>query len=120
MIYKTPTPYVPKTGFFEPIENRGLSICVDGIKYNGLFIDKKIELDGQKYISHSLFLQTNNPIVNEPLKTLKQIIDEGKKFKILPHFKLISIQNVFSEYNYIGNKEQCRQFIANRLKTISI
>lgn len=120
MIYKTPTPYVPKTGFFEPIENRGLSIYVDGIKYNGQFIDKKIELDGQKYINHSLFLQTNNPIVNEPLKTLKQIIDEGKKFKILPHFKLISIKNVFSEYNYIGNKEQCRQFIANRLKTISI
>lgn len=115
LIYKTPTPYVPETGFFEPIEKRPLSINVDGFQYSGTVVNRMVETPWGCHKIHNLILETNSPMVAKPITTIRQVIETGREFRVLPHFKPISIRHAFSSYGYIGGKEKCRQFIVREL-----
>lgn len=115
LIYKTPTPYIPQTGFFEPVEKRPFSVMVDGILYDGTFVNRGIDTPWGYRKSHNMILETKNPMIAAPITTIKQVMEESRNLRILPYFKPISIKHAFSSYGYIGNKEQCRQFISERI-----
>ena len=116
IIYKTPTPFSTEEESFVAEKERPFSALVDGILYDGTFFHKTLAMPCGYQRTHNLLLKTQSPMVTEPITTIKRVFDNKRKFKLLPHFLPVNVKHSFSQYGYIGNKEECRKFIELKLK----
>lgn len=115
-IYKTPTPFSYEKGSYIADEERPFFALVDGIPYKGTFFSEAVSVSGGYRRSHNMLLETENPMIANPITTLKEVFDNKRDFKVLPHFLPVNIKHSFDQYGYIGNKEECRKFIELKLK----
>lgn len=62
------------------------------------------------------FFESNIRVFNNLQKSLKQIlVEEQGMVTVDSQFKAINISDISDEYYYIGNKEQCKEFIKKML-----
>ena len=83
-------------------DKRSISIVSNqGNIYSGLLFP------GTNYL-----LMNNNPLINEPLVSLRDLLNqEDGNISLLSNFKSIDIRKIASSYKYIGNIDDCRRFI---------
>lgn len=115
IIYKVPTPYRAEIDCFRAEQEREFSVSIDGIPYSGRIVQGLLDLPCGNRRTSDMFLSTSSPLVATPHTTLKEANDAGRNVVINPHFLPVDIRRSFNDYGYIGNKEQCRQFIAEKL-----
>lgn len=116
IIYKVPTPYRSEIDCFRAEKERIFSVSVDGIPYSGQIVQGLLNLPCGNRRTSDMFLSTSSQMVATPHTTLKEANDAGRNVIVHPHFLPVDIRRSFNDYGYIGNKEQCRRFIAEKLK----
>ncbi len=107
ILYKIPT-IINKEGLYHSPEPRWLRMKINGIDYYGQNAFFRCP-DGSDSID--TYLHTDSPIVSNPFTTLLTEVKKGYKFDIVPEFREVDISKSVLSYGYIGDKDDCLQFI---------
>ena len=91
-------------------------VSVDGTRYRGKITHHLEDIPGGFRRGYNMRLETESPLVSEPVTSLGEVLDAGRRFTIQRHFLPVDVRKCFHEYGYIGSKAQCRAYIEEKLK----
>lgn len=111
IVYLVPT-HFNGLGELVPEEERIFNVLINGNNFHG-----RVEITRDSYnIKHcELSLQADSILIRNHKTELIEEILEGNTYKIDSTFKEINLQDSLKSYAYIGNKEDCREFIRRHL-----
>ena len=112
---------------FTDIENEFRIISYDCPRFDGNIwtqVPREATITGETGVKYEGILQARNntnfksrvSVLRTPNKLLRDVlIDENGKIKLDSKFKSINISDISDDYKYIGNKNECSDFIKKML-----